>query len=75
MRRRHSRLGEQNERGFWPKRARSVGERIRRHPDGTRSTHLPGPAALWVLHTAAPRPPRHVPAQTRHPLEPLPNPG
>ena len=58
MRRRHSRLGEQNERGFWPKRARSVGERIR-NPDGTRSTHLPGPAALWVLHTAAP-PPKDV---------------
>lgn len=58
MRRRHSRLGEQNERGFWPKRARSVGERIR-NPDGTRSTHLPGPAALWVLHMAAP-PPKDV---------------
>ena len=59
MRRRHSRLGEQNERGFWPKRALSFGKRIRRPPDGTRSTHLPGPAALWVLHTAAP-PPKDV---------------
>ena len=74
MKRRHSRLGEQNERGFWPKRARSVGERIR-NPDGTRSTHLPGPAALWVLHTAAPPTQRRVHAQTRHPLEPLPGPG
>ena len=74
MRRRHSRLGEQNERGFWPKRAHSVWERIRTHPDGSRSTQLPGPAAFWVLHMAALPPARRVHAQTRHPLEPLPNP-
>lgn len=49
MRRRHSRMGEQNEQRFWQETACSVWERIRKHPDGARSTHLPGSAALWVL--------------------------
>ena len=42
-------MGEQNERRFRQETACSVWERIRKHTDGARSTHLPGSAALCVL--------------------------
>lgn len=56
MRRRHSRLGEQNERGFWPKRALCWGED--KETPRWDQEHTPSRAScpLGVAHGSSPPP-------------------